>query len=48
MSRLLWDFVYTMKKLTTEEFIERAIKVHGEKYDYSKVEYNDIYIHLFV
>lgn len=32
-----------MKKLTTEEFIERAIKVHGEKYDYSKVEYNDIY-----
>lgn len=28
-------------KLTTENFIEKARKVHGEKYDYSKV----IYIH---
>ena len=28
-----------MKKLTKEEFIEKAIKVHGNKYDYSKVEY---------
>ena len=27
------------KKLTTEGFIERAKKVHGNKYDYSKVEY---------
>lgn len=27
------------KKLTNEEFIERAKQVHGEKYDYSKVEY---------
>lgn len=27
------------KKLTTEEFIERARKVHGDKYDYSKTEY---------
>ena len=26
---------------TTEEFIERAKKVHGDKYDYSKVEYVD-------
>ena len=26
-------------KRTTEEFIERARKVHGNKYDYSKVEY---------
>lgn len=26
-------------KKTTEEFIEDAIKVHGDKYDYSKVEY---------
>ena len=33
-----------MKKLTTEEFIERARKVHGDKYNYSKVNYvkNDI------
>jgi len=28
-----------MKKLTTEIFIERAKKVHKEKYDYSRVEY---------
>lgn len=27
------------RKLTTEEFIERAKKVHGDKYDYSKVVY---------
>jgi hypothetical protein len=27
------------RKLTTEEFIEKAKKVHGDKYDYSKVEY---------
>ena len=29
------------KKLTTEQFIEKAKKVHGDKYDYSKVEYID-------
>lgn len=28
-----------MKKMTTEEFIEKAKSVHGSKYDYSKVEY---------
>lgn len=28
-----------MAKLTTEEFIKRARAVHGDKYDYSKVEY---------
>ena len=28
-------------KLTTQEFIERAKKVHGDKYDYSKVNYID-------
>ena len=27
------------KKLTTEEFISKAKQVHGDKYDYSKVEY---------
>lgn len=27
------------ERLTTEEFIERARKVHGDKYDYSKVNY---------
>lgn len=28
-----------MKKLTTAEFIQRAKEVHGDKYDYSLVEY---------
>lgn len=28
-----------MAKLNTEEFIKRAREVHGDKYDYSKVEY---------
>jgi len=27
------------RKLTTEEFIKRAKEIHGDKYDYSKVEY---------
>ena len=28
-----------MRKLTTEEFVEKAKKVHDDKYDYSMVEY---------
>lgn len=28
-----------MRRLTKDEFIERARKVHGNRYDYSKVEY---------
>ena len=28
-----------MRKLTTKEFIEKAKQIHGDKYDYSKVEY---------
>lgn len=31
------------KKLTTEEFIKRAKEVHGDKYDYSRVEYVNIF-----
>lgn len=27
-------------KLTNEKFIEKCIKIHGDRYDYSKVEYN--------
>ena len=30
-----------MPKLTTEEFIKKAREVHGDRYDYSKVEYVD-------
>lgn len=29
------------RKLTTEEFIERAKKIHNDKYNYSKVNYID-------
>lgn len=32
-----------MKRLTTEQFIQRARQVHGDKYDYSKVEYKNNY-----
>ena len=31
-----------MKKLTKSEFIEKAKKVHGNKYDYSKIQYKGI------
>ena len=30
-----------MKRLTTEEFITKARAIHGNKYDYSKVEYKN-------
>jgi hypothetical protein len=29
-----------MNAMTTEEFIDKARKVHGDKYDYSKTQYN--------
>ena len=35
-----------MKKRTTEEFIELARQVHGDKYDYRKTIYNHIYLHI--
>ena len=28
-----------MRKLTTEEFIKKAIEIHGDRYDYSLVDY---------
>ena len=30
------------KRFTKEDFIERAKKAHGDKFDYSKVEYINI------
>jgi very-short-patch-repair endonuclease len=33
------SFKYCYKNSNTEEFIEKATKIHGEKYDYSKVDY---------
>ena len=35
-------------KLTTEEFIDRAIKIHGDKYDYSKSEYKGTKIPILI
>jgi hypothetical protein len=29
-----------MSKITTESFIKKAVEIHGNKYDYSKVNYN--------
>lgn len=31
------------KRLTTDEFIKRAREIHGDKYDYSKVEYSTLF-----
>lgn len=31
------------KQITKEQFLERAIKAHGRRYDYSNVEYKSIY-----
>jgi hypothetical protein len=31
------------KQITKEQFLERAIKIHGDRYDYSKIEYKSIY-----
>ena len=35
-------------KLTTEEFIRRAREIHGDKYDYSKVEYGGLEKHVCI
>lgn len=35
----MWVFTLLMKTSNTKEFIEKAKKIHGDKYDYSKVEY---------
>ena len=32
-----------MRKKTTEQFIKEAIRLHGNKYDYSKVVYKNSY-----
>ena len=37
----IYESIYVMKKLTTKEFVERAKKMHGNKYDYSKVNYKN-------
>ena len=31
------------QSMTTKEFVEKAKKVHGDRYDYSKVEYNGVH-----
>ena len=40
-TRVVVSFYVMSKKKTTEEFVRGAIKVHGNKYDYSKVEYKN-------
>ncbi len=34
-----FESIAAQRTLTTQEFIEKAKKVHGDRYDYSKVEY---------
>lgn len=36
------------KKLTTEEFINKARKIHGDKYDYSKAQYTKSNIEVII
>ena len=36
------DYKANKRKLSLKEFIEKARKIHGNKYDYSKVEYKGI------
>lgn len=33
-----------MRKFTTKDFIEKAREVHGNRYDYSKVEYVNAHV----
>lgn len=35
-------------QLTVEQFVEKARKIHGETYDYSKVEYKNHYEHVTI
>lgn len=35
------EFIGNVQRLTTKDFIERSKEVHGDKYDYSKVEYKN-------
>lgn len=37
-----------MRRKTTEEFIEQSEKIHGEKYDYSSVEYVNAFSKVFI
>lgn len=36
------------KKLTREDFIDKAKKIHGDKYDYSKVEYVNAHVNICI
>lgn len=38
-SKCSFDKIHNSKILTTNDFIEKAIKIHGDKYDYSLVKY---------
>jgi len=39
---MIYYYIYNMKKLTTKEFIDKSKEVHGEKYDYSLLEYENM------
>ena len=36
-------YLYKKRFMNTEEFVEKAKEVHGDKYDYSKVNYTRNY-----
>ena len=37
-----------MKKKNTQDWINEAIKIHGDKYDYSKVKYVNARTKVFI
>lgn len=41
-------FCYGTHKKTTEEFIKHAIELHGDEYDYSKVDYTTAHIKITI
>ncbi len=38
--------ISSTKSMSNEEFIEKARNIHGDKYDYSKVNYKNAHIHV--
>ena len=40
--------IYLKTRCTAEQFIEKAKKIHGDKYDYSKIEYKNAHSKIYI
>jgi hypothetical protein len=47
-SKCKFDLIRNIKRKTNEQFIEESIIVHGNKYNYSKVNYVDCRVHVII